>query len=111
MIRIFNFVPLLHGSMTGKVDSIRLALDGMITEEQQQKMNIILCHYNEVKKCKVSLESLILSLSEPYTRQCSLVSTVPGIKNPFSAIAIISEIGADMSVFYCSKTLMLLRQG
>jgi len=94
--------------MTGKVDSIRLAMDGIITEEQRQKMNIILCHYNEVKKCKVNLESLIFSLSEPYARQCSLVSTVPGIKNLFSAIAIISEIGADMSVFACSKTLMLL---
>ena len=54
------------------------------------------------------LESLILSLCKPYARELGLVSTVPGIKNPFSAIAIISEIGADMSVFYCSKTLMLL---
>ena len=48
---------------------------------------------------------MILSLSEPYTRQCSLVSTVPGIKNPFSVIAIISEIGADMSVFATAKHL------
>lgn len=101
----FDFVPLLHGSMRHKADNIRLALDGMITEEQQQKMNIILCHYNEVKKCKVNLESLILSLSEPYASQCSLVSTVPGIKNPFSVIAIISEIGADMSVFATAKHL------
>jgi hypothetical protein len=91
--------------MLHKTDDIRLAMDGILTHEQQQKMNIILCHYNEVKKCKVNLESLILSLSEPYTKQCSLVSTVPGIKNPFSAIAIISEIGADMSVFATAKHL------
>ena len=101
----FDFVPLLHGSMTGKADDIRLALDGMITEEQRQKMNIILNHFSGVQKCKADLESLILSLSEPYTRQCSLVSTVPGIKNPFSVIAIISEIGADMSVFATAKHL------
>ncbi|MCX6382890.1 MAG: IS110 family transposase [Actinobacteria bacterium] len=101
----FDFVPLLHGSMRHKADSIRLALDGMITEEQRQKMNIILCHFSEVNKCKADLESLILSLSEPYERQCSLVSTVPGIKNPFSVIAIISEIGADMSVFATAKHL------
>ena len=103
--RDFDFVPLLHGSMKSKTDSIRLALDGMITAEQQQKMKIILCHYNEINKCKADLESVILSLSEPYARQCSLVSTVPGIKNPFSAIAIISEIGADMSVFNTAKHL------
>jgi len=101
----FDFVPLLHGSMTGKADSIRLAIDGMITLEQQQKMNIILNHFSGVQKCKADLESLILSLSEPYARQCSLVSTVPGIKNPFSVIAIISEIGADMSVFPTAKHL------
>ena len=105
MIRIFNFATLLHGSMLHKTDDIRLAMDGILTHEQQQKMNIILCHYNEVKKCKVNLESLILSLSEPYASKCSLVSTVPGIKNPFSVIAIISEIGADMSVFTTAKHL------
>lgn len=48
----FDFVPLLHGSMKGKADDIRLATCGMISPEQQQKMNIILCHYNEVNKCK-----------------------------------------------------------
>ena len=101
----FDFVPLLHGSMTGKADDIRLAIDGMITKEQRQKMNIILNHFSGVQKCKADLESLILSLSEPYARQCSLVSTVPGIKNPFSVIAIISEIGADMSVFTTAKHL------
>jgi transposase len=103
--RDLDFIPLLHGSMKSKTDSIRLALDGMITVEQQQKIKIILCHYSEIKKCKADLESIILSLSEPYARQCSLVSTVPGIKNPFSAIAIISEIGVDMSVFLTAKHL------
>jgi len=101
----FDFATLLHGSMLHKADDIRLAMDGILTHEQQQKINIILCHYNEVKKCKVNLESLILSLSEPYASKCSLVSTVPGIKNPFSVIAIISEIGADMSVFTTAKHL------
>ena len=103
--RDLDFIPLLHGSMKSKADSISLALDGIITAEQQQKMKIILCHYSEIKKCKDSLESVILSLSEPYARQCSLVLTVPGIKNPFSAIAIISEIGVDMSVFLTAKHL------
>ncbi len=101
----FDFVPLLHASMLGKVDKIRLALDGMVTPEQQQKMNIILQHYNGLERCKSNLESLILSLSEPYAKKRALVSTVPGIKSPFSAIAIISEIGVDMSVFSTAKRL------
>jgi transposase len=101
----FDFVPLLHSSMLGKVEDIHLAIDGVITPEQQQKMNIILQHYDELEKCKSNLESLILSLVEPFTKELDLVSSVPGIKNPFSAIAIISEIGADMSVFPTAKHL------
>ena len=101
----FDFVPLLHSSMLSKVDDIRLALDGTIAPEQQQKMTIILDHYKELGNCKSKLESVILSLSEPYTSQRYVVSTVPGFKNPFSAIAIISEIGAEMSVFPTAKHL------
>jgi hypothetical protein len=73
-------------------------------------MNIILQHYDELEKCKSNLESLILSLSEPYAKERTLVSTVPAFKNPFSAIAIISEIGVDMSVFPTSKHLCCLSQ-
>ena len=101
----FDFVPLLHASMLDKVDDIRLAIDGNFTQEQLKKTNIILEHFNDLEKCKLKLEALILSVSKSYTQECDLVSTVPGIKNPFSAIAIISEIGADMSVFPTSKHL------
>jgi transposase len=101
----FDFVPLLHASMLGKVDDIRLAIDGLITPEQLQKMKIILQHYDSIEKCKSELEAFILLLSKPFAKELDLLSTVPGIKNPFSAIAIISEIGADMSVFPTAKHL------
>lgn len=101
----FDFVPLLHGSMLNKAEDIRLAIDGLITPEQVQKINIIREHYDSLETCKLNLESLILSLVEPFIPELNLVSTVPGIKNPFSAIAIISEIGADMSVFPTAKHL------
>jgi len=51
---------------------------------------------------KLNLESLILSVAEKYLPQLNLVLTVPGIQS-FSAIAIIGEIGVDMSVFPTSK--------
>ena len=101
----FDFVPLLHASMLGKVDDIRLAIDGLITPEQLQKMNIILDHYTSLETCKKNLESLILSLVGPYAEELVLVSTVPAFKSPFSSIAIISEIGVDMSVFPTAKHL------
>jgi len=64
----FDFVSLLRVSMLGKVDDIRLALHGTITSEQRQKMNIIFQHYDDLGKCKSNLESLILSLIEPYAK-------------------------------------------
>jgi transposase len=96
---------LLHGSMVKKADELRLAISGTLTDEQKSKMNIILNHYSAVKECKASLESVILTLCKPYERELELVLTVPGISNPFSAIAILSEIGADMSVFATAKHL------
>ena len=101
----FDFVPLLHASMLGKVDDIRLAIDGLITPEQLQKMNIILDHYTSLEICKKNLESLILSLVSPFAEELVLVSTVPAFKSPFSSIAIIAEIGVDMSVFPTAKHL------
>jgi transposase len=91
--------------MLSKADDIRLVIDGFINQEQQQKMNIILQHYKGIEECKSNLESVILSLMEPYAKELSLVLTVPGIKKPFSAITIISEIRADMSVFPTAKHL------
>ncbi len=101
----FDVTPLIHSSMLDKVDDLQLAIDGMITPEQAQKLEIIKQHYNSLDLCKLNLESVILSLTNPFVKEIDLVSTVPGIKNPFSAIAIISEIGVDMSVFPTAKHL------
>jgi transposase len=101
----FDPTDLLHGSMLKKSEDIGLAIDGNITLEQGEKMKIILSHMDSISLCKLNLESVILDISQKYIPQIELVSTVPPIKNPFSAIAIISEIGVDMSVFMTAKHL------
>lgn len=100
----FDVTPLLHGSLRAKAPDLQLAIDGMITPEQVQKLAIIRQHYDSLALCKLNLESVILSLTVPYQKEIGLVATVPGIK-PFSAIAILSEIGVDMSVFPTAKHL------
>ena len=43
----------------------------------------------------------------PFTTALDLIHTVPGFdKNPLTAITVVSEIGADMSVFPSSKNLV-----
>ena len=80
------------------------AVDGEMCAEQAEKLRIIRSHMEGLALCKLNLESLILSVAEKYLPQIDLVSTAPGIQ-AFSAIAIISEIGVDMSVFPTSKHL------
>jgi len=99
----FDFKPLLQKSLKLKAEDIGLAIDGNITTEQAEKMKIILSHMDSISLC--NLESVILGIAQKYTPQIELISTVPPIKNPLSAIAIISEIGVDMDVFKTAKHL------
>ncbi len=85
-------------------EQILAAVDGEMCAEQAEKLRIIRSHMNSLDRCKLNLESLILTTAEKYLPQLNLILTAPGIKS-FSAIAIISEIGVDMSVFPNSKHL------
>lgn len=100
-----DIASLIHGSMVDKIPDLELAIDGVITDEQAEKIKIIKQHYDSLDLCKLNLESIILSLSKPYTKEIELLLTVPSIKNIYTAIAIISEIGVDMNVFPTAKNL------
>jgi transposase len=80
------------------------AVDGEICPEQAEKLRIIRSHMDNLELCRLNTESLILSVAEKYIPQINLISTVPGIQS-FAAIGVLSEIGADMSVFPTSKHL------
>ncbi|NCC62416.1 MAG: IS110 family transposase [Verrucomicrobiae bacterium] len=85
-------------------EEVLAAVDGELCVEQAEKLRIIRSHMDSLELCKANLESLILTTAEKYLPQLNLVMTVPGIQS-YSAIAIISEIGVDMSVFPTSKQL------
>jgi transposase len=80
------------------------AVDGEMCTEQAEKLRIIRSHMDGLELCKANLMSLILTTAEKYINEINLVSTVPGL-TAFSAISIIGELGADMSVFPTSKHL------
>lgn len=85
-------------------EQVLAAVDGEMCAEQAEKLRIIRSHMSSLDLCKANLESLILTTAEKYLPQLNLVVTTPGIQS-FSAIAVISEIGVDMSVFPSSKHL------
>lgn len=100
-----NIPSLIHSSMKKKIPELEMAIDGIITPEQAAKLRIIKQHYDDLKERKSDLEDLILCLSLPYAEEINLILTVPSFKNIFSAITVISEIGADMDVFPTAKHL------
>jgi transposase len=100
----FDVAPFIHRRCKASPDKVQAAVDGLMCPEQAEKLKIIHSHMDSLKLCKANLESAILSLAEQFRSQFELVMTVPGIQL-FSSIAIISEIGVDMSVFPTAKHL------
>jgi len=100
----FDVTSFVDGRCKTPISEIQLAVDGEICTEQAEKLKIIRAHLSNLESAKANLESAILTIAEKFLPQINLVSTVPGIQT-FSAIALIGEIGVDMSVFPTSKHL------
>ena len=101
----FDIESLIHSSMKKKLPELELAVDGYITPEQAAKLKIIKKHLEDLKNLKAELESIITGLAKPYQREIDIILTAPSFKNVFTAITLISEIGANMNVFTTAKHL------
>src|SRR5699024_6906994 len=92
---------------TTPIDDKQSSVDGAISDEQAVKLRQCLDHIDELEKHKAEIEREIFRLSDKYEEALNLLRTVPGFdKNPMTAIQVISEIGADMSVFPTAKHLV-----
>jgi len=100
----FDVRPYLTKGIKASPEEIQAAVDGVMCANQAEKLRIIRSHMDSLATCKANLESEILGLAEKFLPQLNLLLTVPGIQT-FSAIAIIGEIGVDMSVFETSRHL------
>lgn len=100
----FDVAPLMNARCRTSPEKVQTAIEGLMCSEQILKFEIIRSHIDSLKLCKSNLESVILSIAEPFRPQIELVMTVPGIQL-FSAISIIAEISVDMSVFPTVKHL------
>ena len=101
----FDVAPLMHGGLKATPEEVSIAIDGVITPEQADKLKIIEQHYDSLEQCKVNLEAVIENLAKPYEREIELLLTVPGVASRLTAIRIIAEISADVKAFPTSKHL------
>jgi transposase len=101
----FDVAPLLHKRCKASVDKVKAALDGELSIAQAEKLKLIRQHMENLADLQRKLESLIFQLAEKFKPQIELLMSVPGIGSKLTAIRILAEIGADMSVFETSKQL------
>ncbi len=99
----FDVSQMLHTRMQEKAETITKSIDGNLTKPQADKMLVCLAHFEDIEKHISELETVILGLSQPYMQQIVIILSLPGIKDIFTAIAVIGDIGIDMAVFHSSK--------
>ena len=102
--KIFDVSAFKTKNLKATDDEILDAVDGILCNEQADKLRIIREHMSNLDLCMANLQSVILSTAENYTNQINLICTIPGF-DTLSAISVIGEIGVDMSVFPDSKHL------
>ena len=103
----FDVAPFVDARCQTPLDEIQAAVDGAISSEQAVKLRQCLAHIDEIEAHKKEIEREILMIAEPFSAVLELLYTLPGLdKDPMTAIAILSEIGPDMSVFPSSKHLV-----
>ena len=102
----FDVAPFVSKRCKTPVSEIQAAVDGAISQEQAVKLRTCLNHIEQLTESKEKITQEILRVAEPYSEALNLLQTVPGLgKNRITAISILSEIGADMSVFPTAKHL------
>ncbi len=103
----FDVALFVDGRCKTPIVEIQAAVDGAISPEQAVILRQCLAHIDELEAHRNEIEQEILLIAEPFSAVLDLLYTLPGLdKNPMTAIAILSEIGPDMSVLPSSKHLV-----
>ena len=102
----FDVAQFVDKRCKAPLSEIQAAVDGAVSPEQAVKLRQCLDHIDQLQKHRQQLEQEIRRSCEPFSSTLQLLRTVPGFNNdPMTAIAVLSEIGGDMSVFPTAKNL------
>ena len=103
----FDVTPFVDKRCKTPVAEIQDAVDGAISTEQAVKLREVLAHIDELTAHKERIKAELLRLAGKYEVALNLIRTVPGFSaDPLTAVTVLSEIGADMSVFPTAKNLV-----
>lgn len=103
----FDVAPFLDWRCKHSVDEVQAAVDGAISYEQAARLKECLTRIDQLNEHRENIEAEILHFAEPYPYPLELMRTVPCFSAaPLTAVALISEIDVDMSVFPIAKHLV-----
>jgi len=87
------------GRLRRKLPALQEALSGRFRSEHHGLLVAqILAHIDYLDETIATLSERIEQLIAPFSRECELLQTIPGV-GPTGAEVLIAEIGVDMSVF------------
>ncbi|MFP3153750.1 transposase [Lachnospiraceae bacterium ZAX-1] len=104
-VPVFNILETTRNVCLMHPKYAKVVLGGELSYVQLEKFKIIRKHMDNLENLKGTLETFIYQLAEQYQSEITLLLTVLGIDLPLTAIRILAEIGADMSVFETAKEL------
>lgn len=93
-----KLLSLIHGKTKAGRDEILSALEGNLTLHHRFMLETIKQSISDKEKLIAKLDAQVDQMVEKYSGEIDLLSTIDGVGRD-SAIAIISEIGTDMSRF------------
>lgn len=99
-----TLAELARGALRGKLPALRDALEGRVQAHHRTILEHQLAHISFLEE---HLHALYVAIEErltPYETSLELLTTIPGLQR-ISAIAILAEIGEDMSHFPSAKHL------
>jgi transposase len=95
---------LARGRLRAKLPDLRQALEGRVRPIHLVQLRLLLEHIAFLEGALAELQQEIERLLVPFAEAVALAQTIPGVGQT-AAIAIIAEIGADMSRFPSAKHL------
>lgn len=93
-----------RGSLVKKRERISEALLGNVSVHHRYMLAASMEVLSDVDRTIKRIDQQISECLQPFTEEFSLLQTIPGV-GPQAAIAIIAEIGTEMTVFPSSKHL------
>jgi len=103
----FDVTPFVDSCCETPIEEIQAVVEGAISPEQAVKFKQCRKHIDEIEAHRKVIEQELFQIVEPFSAVLDLLRNTPGLNsNPMTAIAIPSEIEADMSAFSSAKNLV-----